>query len=63
MISSDNLGMYASNRTLNNEEISEIKSFRDMKVRTKGIKNYLTSKTGKRMITKDILNVKQKFSS
>ena len=63
MISSDNLGMYASNRTLNNEEISEIKSFLDMKVKTKEIKNYLTSKTGKRVITKDILNVKQKFSS
>ena len=42
---------------------SEIKSFIDMKVKTKEIKNYLTSKTGKRVITKDILNVKQKFSS
>ena len=35
----------------------------EMKVRTKEIKNYLTSKTGKGMITKDILNVKKKFTS
>ena len=63
MISSDTLGMYASNRTLSNEEIDEIKPFLDMKVKAKEIKNYLTSKTGKKVITKDILNVKQKVSS
>ena len=48
MISSDNLGMYASNRTLNDDESSEIRSFLDTKVKTKEIKNYLTSKTGKK---------------
>ena len=55
--------MYASNRTLNNEEISVIKSFIDMKVKTKEIKKYLTSTAGKRVITKYILNGKQTFSS
>ena len=63
MISTGTLGMYASNRTLNNEEIEEIKPFLDMKVSTKEIQRYLTTKTGKRVITKDMVNVKRKVSS
>ena len=34
------------------KKMFEIKSFLDMKVKTKELKKYLTSKTGKRVITK-----------
>ena len=59
IISSSTLGMYSSNRRLSDEEIEEIKPFLDMKVSAIEIKSYLTTKTGKQVQTKDIINVKK----
>lgn len=63
IISTNNLGLYASNRKLNKDDIEEIKPFLEMKVPIKEIKNYLSTKTGKQVITKDILNAKRKVNS
>ena len=54
--------MYSSNRRLNDEEIEEIKPFLDMKVSTKEKKSYLTTKSGKKVQTKDIINVRKKIN-
>ena len=62
-ISPQNLPMYSKNRTLSVDEIEEIKPFIEMKVDTKNIRQYVSSKFGKTVINKDINNVKQKLTT